>query len=106
MPPSSDTLSFVSKRKPKGGGGFNYWDVKPTGSYSDDCDVGRALAEEYLAFIGAHPTVGNGTLLTSIVHDMIAQAKAGALWSGMHVGFLARVNLDAMGAAYIKAGRA
>lgn len=97
-PPLSDALSFVSKRK---GGGFNYWDVKPTGSYEADCNAGTALAEEYLAFIGAHPTYGNGTLLTCIVHAMFDQAKDGDRWSGLHVGFLAGVNRYAMATAQI-----
>lgn len=100
-PPGHDTLSFVSRRKPRSGG-FTYWDVKPTGSYGVDCERGAALAEEYLAFIGAHPTFGNGTLLTCIVHDMIDQGKNGAPWSGVHVGFLAGVNHAAMAAANLR----
>lgn len=101
QPPGSDELSFVTKRKPRGTG-FDYWNVKPTGSYEADCETGKALADEYLAFIGAYPTYGNATLLTCIVRDMIDQAKAGASWSGMHVGFLARVNRCAMAMANLR----
>jgi hypothetical protein len=97
-PPRPDALSFVSKRKAKGGS-FNYWAVKPAGSYSADYAAGAVLAEEYLRFIGAHPTYGNGTLLTCIVHDMIEQAKDGGPWSGLHAGFLTGVNRHAMAAA-------
>ena len=98
QPPVPDKLSFVTKGKPSGTG-FNYWNVKPTGSHEADCETGKALADEYLAFIGAHPTFGNATLLTCIVRDMIDQAKAGASWSGLHLGFLQRINCFAMAMA-------
>ncbi|RIK95142.1 MAG: hypothetical protein DCC73_01795 [Proteobacteria bacterium] len=91
--PLPDTLSFVSKRK---GGGFNYWDVKPTGCSSKDCETGKVLAEEYLAFIGANPTIGNVSLLACIVRDMFEQAKNGGAWSGVHTAFLSDVNGYAM----------
>ena len=94
----ADALPFLKLRRPKGTG-INYWDVTPTGSYGEDCNTGHALAEEYLAYIGANPTVGNGTLLTCIVHEMIDQAKDGQPWSGVHVGFLAGVNGYAMATA-------
>ena len=93
-PPPPEALSFVSKRSDDRGG-FNYWDVEPTGLYANDCATGTALAVEYLAFIGAHPTNGNATLLTFIVRDMVEQ-KA---WSGVHAGFLACINRVTMAAA-------
>lgn len=96
------SLSFVSKKKPRGGG-FNYWDVTPTGCHSSDCETGKALAREYLAFIGTHHTVGNSTLLACIVHDMFDQAKNGGAWSGVHTAFLNDVNGCAMMAAAILA---
>ena len=99
-PHRDDALSFIERRKPMGSG-FNYWDVKPSGNYGEDCDTGHALAEEYLAYIGTNPTYGNGTLLTCIVHEMIDQAKDGHPWSGVHVGFLAGINRYAMAAAQI-----
>lgn len=89
-----NTLSFISKRKDDHGG-FNYWDVRPTGSNLADCEKGAALAQEYLAFIGAWPTWGSATLLTFIVRDMIQQRS----WSGVHAGFLSGVNHHAMAAA-------
>lgn len=91
--PLPDTLSFVSKRK---GGGFNYWDVKPTGCYSSDYETGRALAKEYLAFIGVNRIIGNSALLACIVRDMFEQAKNGGAWSGVHTAFLSIVKDYAM----------
>jgi hypothetical protein len=94
----ADSLSFMRVRKPKGTG-IDYWLVSPTGNYTDDCEVGRKLADEYLAYIGEHPTNGNTTLLTCIVREMIDRAIAGQKWSGTHVGFLAGVNRYAMAMA-------
>ena len=96
--PSSDTLSFVKRRKPKVGG-FDYWSISPSGHYTADCEAGRLLAVEYLAFIGNYPTVGNATLLNCIVRDMIEHAKSGNDWSGVHLGFIRTINEYAMAAA-------
>lgn len=97
-PPRFDALSFVTRNK-RPVGGYNYWDVTPSGSYGTDCLDGEILAREFLAFIGAHPTNANGTLLNSIVHEMIKQAKAGAEFGGLHIGFLGCVNRFAMAMA-------
>jgi hypothetical protein len=97
-PHPADDLSFMKRRRPKGGG-IDYWLINPTGNYSADCEAGRKLADEYLAYIGEHPTNGNTTLLTCIVHEMIDRAIAGQKWSGVHVGFLASVNRYAMATA-------
>jgi hypothetical protein len=83
-PPPPDALSFVTWRK---GGGFNYWDVTPTGSYDDDCKTGEALAREYLTFRDAWPGWTTTTFLDRIVRDMIKQQR----WSGVHLGFLVGV---------------
>ena len=96
--PSSDTLSFVKRRKPKGGG-FDYWAVSPSGNYTRDCAAGKLLADEYLAFIGKYPTVGNATLLNCIVHEMVEHGKSGNGWSGVHLGFIHAVNEYAMAKA-------
>lgn len=98
QPHPADDLSFMKRRKPKGTG-IDYWLINPTGNYTHDCEAGGKLAEEYLAYIGEHPTYGNGTLLTCIVHEMIDRAKAGEVWTGVHVGFLAGVNRYAMAVA-------
>jgi hypothetical protein len=105
LPPRSDALSFVTKRKGKGGG-FDYWNVDSTGDYSADCELGRRLGEEYLAFIGAHPTYGNGTLLHCIVDSMMSRRREpsthwGRHVSGVEIGFLSAVNRYAMAAARI-----
>lgn len=95
-PHETDVLSFMRRRKRNEGGGIDYWNVKPTGNYVDDCATGQQLGAEYLAFIGEWPTVGNGTLLGCIVSDMMKRAAKGEAWSGVHLGFLSRVNEYAM----------
>jgi hypothetical protein len=92
------TLSFMQLRK-KRGTGVDYWIVESSGNYTIDCDKGEQLADEYLTYIGKYPTVGNATLLNCIVHDMIDRAKAGAPWTGVHVGFLSGINRYAMATA-------
>jgi hypothetical protein len=92
-PNAADALSFMARRKPAGSG-IKYWHIKPTGSYAEDCKTGANLAAEYLAFLGKYPTVGNGTLLTCIVSEMLGKA-----WSGVHVGFLSEINGYAMSCA-------
>jgi hypothetical protein len=81
---------------------IDYWLINPTGA---DYEAGRKLADEYLAYLGEHPTNGNTTRLTCIVHEMIDRASAGQKWSGVHVGFLAGVNRYAMAAAGGLCGR-
>lgn len=99
--PQATALSFVTDARNVGSkrGGLCYWHVKPTGNYTDDCELGAKLAIEYLSFMGQWPTNGNRTLLTCIVRDMIDLAKAGSPWSGLHVGFLSNVNGYAMATA-------
>lgn len=95
-PHETDVLSFMRRRKKSEGGGIDYWNVKPTGNYVDDCATGKRLAAEYLAFVGEWPTVGNGTLLGCIVHDMMERSLNGEPWSGVHFGFLGEINHCAM----------
>lgn len=101
-PPRVSALSFVTDAKNIGSkrGGYCHWHVNPTGNYTDDCELGAKLANEYLLFIGQWPTYGNRTLLTCIIRDIIDLAKAGSPWSGVHVGFLSNVNGYAMTAAH------
>jgi hypothetical protein len=101
-PHPADDLSFMAPR-PKRGTGIDYWIVHPSGSYDDDCEAGKRMAEEYLAYVGKHSTVGNSTLLTCIVREMIDRAKGGEEWSGIHVGFLAGINGYAMSMAHMMA---
>ncbi|UIK18030.1 hypothetical protein [Rhizobium leguminosarum] len=93
--PPLDTLSFIERRK--SGGGYNYWaNVPAAGSYSEECETGGRLAEEFLTFIGKYHNNGNGALLGPIVIDM---DKNGA-GRGHKIGFLNTINKYAMGAAY------
>lgn len=92
--PRPDALSFVSKNKGKGGGYF-YFDAKPTGSYALDCVKGERLGAEYLAFIGKNPTNGNRSLLQMIVIDIMEKQTT----RGLIVGFMGRVNAAAMSIA-------
>ncbi|MBB5043466.1 hypothetical protein [Shinella fusca] len=95
-------LSFMRLKTRKEGGGIDYWTVASDGGYrtSDyaaDCEMGRALAEEYLKYLGEHPTNGSRTLLGCIVLDMIAKRPA----KGLVIGFMAAVNEYAMSVARI-----
>ncbi|MBY5338726.1 hypothetical protein HFN08_00055 [Rhizobium leguminosarum] len=95
--PSLDTLSFVERRAM--GGGYNYWaNVPPAASYTEECEIGHRLAEEFIKFIGAYHNYGNATLLGSIVIDM---EKNGAA-RGNKIGFFNTINKYAMGGAYLK----
>lgn len=101
--PRYDALSFVML-KPEGG--FNYWAFEPSGDYSADCDKGRELGQEYLAFVGQYPTNGNATLLHCIVDSMMAgrrepATKWGRYTTGLEIGFLSAVNGYAMATATI-----
>lgn len=87
-------LSFVADRdgktlpKPrKGQTPRCFWHVKSTGDYSRDCDIGEALALEYLAFEEAD--VGGPGNLQMIVGDMPRQL------TGVEIGFLIMVSYAA-----------
>ena len=97
MSPAFDTLSFITRNRPRGGG-FNYWNVATTGSYSGDCLKGHELAAEYLAFVAAHPTYGNLSLLPSIVSSMMERAASaeGRTTRGIEIGFLGSINRAAI----------
>ena len=93
-PHPADDLSFMEMRKPKSTG-INYWKVEASGNYAADCEKGKMLAREYLAYIGQHPTVFNATLLGSIVDDMVKRAEDKRL-DGVARGFLKGINGAAM----------
>jgi hypothetical protein len=94
--PAAD-LSFMRTRP--NGCGIEYWVTEMTGNYSKDWEAGRALGVEYLAYVGKHPTFGNGTLLGSIVLDMMEGNGA----KGLILGFMSIVNQHAMAAAHLLA---
>ncbi|TKD40629.1 MAG: hypothetical protein E5W98_20560 [Mesorhizobium sp.] len=91
----ADDLSFMGLRPE---GGINYWTIKGSRNYTEDCETGAILADEYLVYIGAHPTNFNAVLLTSIVEDM---QRAGEL-GGVEIGFLNGVNRAALFVAATK----
>ena len=102
------SLSFMRRREPPGAG-IDYWVVDHStdyrASYVADCATGRALAAQYLAFIGEHPTNGNATLLACIVADMAKFVDHRGQLSGVERGFLWAVNEAAMTIAAVRAGR-
>ena len=60
--------------------GWIYWDVRPSGSWADDCTVGREYCRMWLSRVRhgeARP------LLAWIIHDMIRNRR----WSGIEAGF-------------------
>jgi hypothetical protein len=94
--PPVDTLSFVERRKSEGG--YNYWaNVPAAASYTEECEIGGRLADEFLAFVGEYHTNGNGSLLGSIAIDMEKNSAS----RGHKIGFMNRINKYAMGAAYL-----
>jgi hypothetical protein len=102
------SLPFVRSRRPHGAG-IDYWVVDHStnyrASYRADCETGRALGKQYLAFIGEHPTNGNATLLACIVADMVKYVDHQGQLSGIERGFLWAVNEAAMTIAAVRAGR-
>lgn len=79
-------LSFVKERKRLG---RLFWNVTPTGSYSEDCRLGGRLAVEYLAY---EEQDDGGGLLQHIVGDMPREL------TGVEIAFLQLVALQAKAA--------
>ncbi|MBY3247438.1 hypothetical protein [Rhizobium laguerreae] len=95
-PALHEGLSFIRKNSGKGGG-YDYWaDVPTGGSYGPDTEIGRHLAEEFIAFIGKYHNVGNATLLGSIMLAMEASATR-----GHKIGFMNTINKYAMAGGYL-----
>ncbi|NYT33897.1 hypothetical protein [Rhizobium sp. WYCCWR 11128] len=101
-------LSFMRLKSKAEGGGVDHWNVTAAGPYSEpnnythDCDTGRQVAEEFLKYIGKHPTNGNATLLGCITLEMIQKQVP----KGLVLGFMSAVNDYAMTVARIVAGSA
>ena len=75
---------------------------RPGGCTRSDCETGRELAREYLAYIGQYSTVCNATLLGCIVNDTFNSLSDRGRLSGIEIAFLAGVNRAAMTlAAYV-----
>jgi hypothetical protein len=83
-------LSFVRDGKGIGSKGANrcFWHVTSSGSYTKDCEAGKALALEYLAF-----TQDQSLPLQWLVDDMKQV-------SGLEVGFLGSIGRAASVGAY------
>jgi len=83
-----EALPFVSRRKK---GGFNYWDVKPTGDYVRDCGLGASYAQAFIAHLR---TIGGCTILAMIVMDMqknyrpLGRTKSRPYYSGAERGLI------------------
>jgi hypothetical protein len=56
------------------------WAIQPTGSYTADCETGRAYATEFLK--SCDGTIGWSSLLAAIVADMILAGPSGAFPNG------------------------
>ncbi|RVA06594.1 hypothetical protein EN932_28370 [Mesorhizobium sp. M7A.F.Ca.US.002.01.1.1] len=107
LPHHADALSFMRRRKPRGSG-VDHWIVEASGNYRVDCNLGHQLADEYLNFIGDHPTNGNATLLGCIVNDMVRVRTEelkpwGRHLTGVEIGFLGEINKFAMAVAQVRA---
>lgn len=94
MRTSPNQLSFVSPRHV--GGGFDYWSVPAGHSYSEDCETGERLAEEFIGFITKASDAGSATLLGSI---MLAMEENHAP-RGHKIGFMNTINRYAMVGGY------
>jgi hypothetical protein len=91
----ADDLSFMKRWMPRGTG-VDYWNIEATGRYDLDCEKGKELAREYLAYIGQHPTFGNATLLGCIVGDMAGRVADRGRLSGVEIAFLQCINEAAL----------
>ncbi|MDR9783831.1 hypothetical protein [Rhizobium redzepovicii] len=100
-PHHATDLSFMRIKSKAEGGGVDHWNALTAGPYSEagnytqDCTTGRQIAEEFLKYIGKHPTNGNATLLGCITFDMIQKQAP----KGLVLGFMAAVNDYAMAVA-------
>jgi hypothetical protein len=79
------------------------WDVKPTGNYSSDLDIGRAFGIEFLK--SCNGTCGWATLPGQIVGDMIRAGTGGQFPDGQSkvdgivTGFMSVIG-DALAVVY------
>lgn len=88
-----ESLSFIGTRKKGEPGDFprHFWRVSPTGDYQADCETGRALALEYLAYEEASPE--SCGILPMIVGDMPRDL------TGIEISFLMMVRYAARAGA-------
>lgn len=72
------------------GKGFDYWSVETTGSYTEDCELGRQYAEQFLSLARINFHV---TMLGPIVSNMIRKGPDDA--KGIVIGFMATISKTA-----------
>jgi hypothetical protein len=72
-----DALPFVKKGAP---GKCSYWNVKPSGDYAEECELGSKYARLVLPFLKFNL---GPALLGWIIKDMIARGEC----SGIEIGF-------------------
>lgn len=82
---SNESLSFVGSRQ-------DLWQPKRTGTYGQDCEVGRFYASELAEFVRVTGRV------TVLPHICKAIADCGQ-WDGVEIGFF-----TAIGIAFAEAG--
>ncbi|PWE53925.1 hypothetical protein DEM27_23730 [Metarhizobium album] len=99
--PHADVPPFMRRLQPIASG-FSYWAVADSGKYQLDYQMGQRLGNEYVDFVGNHPTLGNANLLGWIVNVMARTRDHNGKIDASALGFLKVVN-DAMAAAAILA---
>ena len=77
------SLSFVTKL-PGRGAGLNWWDVKPSGDYSEEWPRGELLALEALSLTAKFEDFPRGHLLAQVVLAMPRDGEH----TGVELGFL------------------
>ena len=84
----TDPLPFTSKNGDNGrslhGNGRRYWDVVPSGVWSDDCDVGTAYARVYADRTKRRR---QSPLFCWIIRDMVIRSQ----WTGVEAGFVEEI---------------
>ncbi len=76
-------LSFVT-RLPGRGGGLNWWDVKPSGDYTEEWHQGELLALEALSLTAKFEDFPRGHLLAQVALAMPRDGEH----TGVELGFL------------------
>jgi hypothetical protein len=90
--PETESLPFVKRKQPdrRKGGGYDYWAVKPSGNYGQDCETGRGYAQMLLPSLKYNAGIN---MLGSIVLDMI-QAGPDENGKGLIIGFMAELSRE------------
>ena len=76
-------------------GGRDFWRVATTGSYAQDCNVGKVFAREMLEYMEAD--VLGPSILVWVVREMIKKGPPDAGNDGLVVGFISAIGDAAIG---------